>query len=253
MTNPQSLREILESQLKMLDEKELQANNLEEIARKLRAEVDEKKNSILSALGVEEDSKKKAQNAASLKDASEEAVSVLSRKGVFTSKDIYRHIRGCPAARQMRKKGIMMSLRSFLGRKTRAKKLAVNREVRPFAYSLPTSTATKTDSAGRTPKDSPRKIWNLNKQDSLAMQILTAMLELENNGSMVTSSSIRNQLVEMELYTYDNLKRVAITNRITYLRSKRKLVSIKTKRGRETTYEFTEAGRKIVATLGQKK
>lgn len=159
MIEPQTLREVLENELKNLEEKENKAKKLEAEAQKIKVEIERKQQKLFLALGL--NSKEK----------------VIAK----------------------------------------------------------------------------RKPWNLNKPDSLVMQILIAMRELEKNGSKVTSTSIRNQLVGMDLYAYENLKINVITSRISYLHSVRKLISIKTKRGRETTYQFTEAGKKIAETMGLKK
>lgn len=100
------------------------------------------------------------------------------------------------------------------------------------------------------PKKSRAK--NLSKTGSLVAQILIAMNELAKNGSKITSRSIRNQLVCTGNYTYDTLKLARVTSRINYLRSERKFIAVETKKGRETTYEFTEAGKKHLETMTKK-
>lgn len=235
MPDQQSLREILENQLKILEEKEKRAEDLEAEARMLRAEANVKRSLILSALGTDRAEKDISIKSKGLKEAVYNAISDLGKKGSFNCFDVYNHIKNIPAARQERKKKIIKRLRSFLGRQTRAKKLISSRQGRFYVYVLPTSSGTKMPD---TTDDTTPSI----KEGSLALYILQAASQLEKAGSIITSRAVRSKLVESFNKTYDNLPLKIVASRIFYLRSVRKFMAVAKKTGNQTSYRITDAG-----------
>lgn len=238
MPKPQTLREILEIELKNLEEKEKRANDLEIEAKKIKAEVEKKRQKLILALGLDTKEKKVAlpTPAPTLRDNVLSAVKELGGHGQFTFYDVIESLKKLPSAYRVKiNRQTRFSVRGILVHLVETKMLTSQRTGNHNTYTLQGE-----DICISSPKAGFRGI------NTLTRRVFLAINELEKSGSKVTTGSIRNLLVDSGNYTYETLTRRSVGNKIFNL-IKRGLVVIKTKiKGLGTSYQYTEAGKKLL-------
>ncbi len=94
----------------------------------------------------------------------------------------------------------------------------------------------------------PEKASRL-KEVTLSHNILRAIDTLEKSGSKITAKAIRSFLVSDGLFTYENLKLRDVSSSIYFLKGIKKHIRVKSKTGKETTYELTEEGKAALENL----
>lgn len=162
----------------------------------------------------------------------------LPKKGIFTSHDVLRLVKKSMRIRD--KKSAMLSIRSVLAFLVKKKAVFSRRKGNRNIYAFsPDALEAKTHEEEAS---SPRVI-----PDSMVLQTLCAMHELEKVGSKVTCRAILHQLVNAHGKSYEKIEKKSIQNAIDYLKRKRGFVFVSQKSGNTTAYQLTQAARDFCA------
>lgn len=245
MPEPQTLREILDVVLKNLEEREKKAKDLEIEAQKIREEVEETRQKLVSSLGLEskeekivegvekivtgvegEETKNDSVEKDALHDMVLSTISELGKKGPFSFSDVIRHLELVLKIN----KDVRRRVHRTMNYQVRLKNLLSRKCGQHHVYEI-------------TPKKT------VSKPSTLSNHILQAIHELEDVGSETTANAIHHQLVHAHGRTYDDLSRHKVECAIYYLANDRRLTYISKKIGRKNCYKLTGEGKETLKIL----
>lgn len=162
----------------------------------------------------------------------------LPKNSIFTSRDVLLLVK--KSMRIRNQKSAMFSIRSVLSFLVKKKVIFSCRKGSRciYAFSLQELENVKKGKEASSPRVIP---------DSMVLQTLCAMHELEKVGSKVTCRAVLHQLVNAHGKSYEKIEKRSIQNAIDYLKRKRGFVFVSQKSGNTTAYQLTQAARDFFA------
>ncbi len=157
-------------------------------------------------------------------------VKTIDRSLTFTCKEIMQQV--ASRVRIVNSNNVLRSIAGTLWHLKRSGSIVSTKEGKINVYSFPE----------KAPKP---------KKATLSHCVLRAIETLEMNGSKVTAKAIRSSLVSVGLFSYENLKLRDISSSVFFLRSIKNHIIVKSKTGKETTYELTNEGKAALEKLNK--